>query len=114
MDVLPAMAYHTSRIAAHNGEWGYIARNDGACSDDRAPSDPAALKYERPLAHPGPIFHHGKLDRRRPVMTHRFTEIVGAAVLLEEHAVRADDDAIPESGSVDSASWADTGSISHI
>lgn len=114
MDVLHAMAYHTSRIAAHNGEWSYIARNDGACSDDCAPSDPPALKHQHSLAHPGPIFHHGKIDRRRPVITHRFAEIVGAAVLLEEHAVRTDDDAIPEPGSVYSASWTNARSVSHV
>lgn len=113
-DVLSTMAYHLSRVAAYNGKWGYITRNDGTCSDDRATSDPAALKHERPLAHPGPIFHHGKFDWRRPVITHRFVEIVGTAILLKEHAVRTNDDAIPESGSVDSASWADTRSISHV
>lgn len=114
MDVLHAMTYNTSRIAAHNGEGSYIARNHGACSDDCAPSDPPALKHQHSLAHPGPIFHHRKIDRRRSVIPHRFIEIVGAAVLLKEHAMRTDDDAIPESGSVYSASWANTRPISHV
>ena len=108
------MADHTSWITAHDGKWGHIARHHGTCSDDRALSDPAALKHERSLAHPGPILYHREVDRRRPVGAHGLTEIVGSAVLLKEHAVWTDNYAIPESGPVDSASRADTRSVSHI
>jgi len=114
LGVLPTIAYHTGRIAAHDGEWSNISRHHGACSDDRASSDPAALKHERSLAHPGPILYHREVDRGRPVGAHGLAEIVGSAILLEEHAVRTDDHAVPESGSVDSASWADTRSVSHM
>jgi hypothetical protein len=108
------MAYYMSRVATHNGKRGYIACNDGACADDSATSDPAALKHEGSLAHPCPIFHNGEFDWRRRVIAHRLIEIVGPAVLLKEHAVRTNDDAIPEPGSVDSTSWTDTRSIGHV
>lgn len=108
------MTYHPSWIATHDRKWSNIPRYHSTCSDYCASTDPATLKHEDSLAHPGPIFHYGKFDRRRLVITHRFTEIVGTAVLLEEHAVRTNDDSIPEPGTVYSASWADTRSISHV
>jgi hypothetical protein len=108
------MAYHPSRIATHDRKWSDIAGHHRACSDYCAFSDPSALKHEHSLAHPGPIFHHREIDRRCPVIPHRFIEIVGAAVLLKEHAMRTDDDAMPESGSVYSASWANTRPIGHV
>jgi hypothetical protein len=114
VDVLPAMAYHPSWIATHDREWGNVTCHHCTCSDYCASSDPAALKHERPLAHPGPILHHRKIDWRCLVSAHRFTEVVGSAVLLEERAVRTNDNAIPESGSVYSAAWADARSVSHV
>ena len=114
MGVLPAIANDTSRIATHDGKWGHIARHHRARSDDCTSSDPATLKDERALAHPGPVFYHWNVDGRRLVSTHGLTEIVGGAVLLEEHAVRSDNDAIPKPSPVDSASRADARSGGHV
>ncbi len=101
------MAYYPSRIATHDGEGSNISRYHCACANDCASSDPTTLKHERSLAHPGSILHHGKVDRSGAVGPYRLTEIVGSAVLLKKHAVRAYDDPIPESGPINSASWAD-------
>jgi hypothetical protein len=112
--IFPTIANDTSRIPTHDGKWGYIACHHRTCSDDCTSSDPATLKHERALAHPGPVFYHWNVDGRRLVSTHWLTEIVGGAVLLEEHAVRTDHDAIPEPSPVDSAPWADARSVGHV
>jgi hypothetical protein len=64
------MAYHASRIATHNGEWGNIARYHSTGPNDCASSDPPALKHERSLAHPGSIFYHREVDWCLAMGTH--------------------------------------------
>jgi hypothetical protein len=102
------MAYHTSRIATHYGKWGDVTCYHCTCSDDRASSDPAALKHKHALANPSPILHYRKVDRCCVMVAHGYIEVVGGTILLKEHAVRTDYYAIADSSAVDPASRANT------